>query len=43
VGIKEALNLMGLDAGPTRRPVGLMSEEKREQLAGVLRGLGVIQ
>jgi len=43
VVIKEALNLMGMDAGPARRPVGPMSEEKREQLAAVLRRLGVIQ
>lgn len=43
VVIKEALNLMGMDAGPSRRPVGPISDEKREQLASVLRGLGVIQ
>lgn len=43
VVIKEALNLMGMDAGPARRPVGPMSDEKREQLTNVLRSLGVIQ
>lgn len=43
VVIKEALNLMGMDAGPARRPVGPMSNEKREQLTNVLRSLGVIQ
>lgn len=42
VVIKEALNLTGMDAGPACRPVGSMPEEKRERLAGVLRGLGVI-
>lgn len=42
VVIKEALNLMGMDAGPARRPVGPMPDEKREQLASVLRELGAI-
>lgn len=42
VVIKEALNLMGLDAGPARRPVGPMPDEKREQLASVLRAMGAL-
>ena len=43
VVIKEALDLMGMEGGPARAPVGPMSDEKREQLASVLRGLGVLQ
>lgn len=43
VVIKEALDLMGMEGGPARAPVGPMSDEKREQLASVLRGLGIIQ
>jgi 4-hydroxy-tetrahydrodipicolinate synthase len=42
VVIKEALDLMGLEAGPSRAPVGAMPAEKREQLKGVLQGMGVI-
>lgn len=43
VVIKEALDLMGMEGGPARAPVGPMSDKKREQLASVLRGLGIIQ
>lgn len=42
VVIKEALNLMGLEAGPARPPVGPLSPEKREQLAEVLRRMGAL-
>jgi 4-hydroxy-tetrahydrodipicolinate synthase len=42
VVIKEALDLMGMEAGPTRAPVGSMSTEKREQLREVLGSMGVI-
>ena len=42
VVIKEALDLMGMDAGPARAPVGPMSAGKREQLKGVLRDLGLL-
>jgi 4-hydroxy-tetrahydrodipicolinate synthase len=42
VVIKEALDLMGLDAGPSRAPVGAMPAEKREQLKAVLVSMGVI-
>jgi 4-hydroxy-tetrahydrodipicolinate synthase len=42
VVIKEALDLMGMDAGPSRAPVGPMSMEKREELRKVLVGMGVI-
>ncbi len=42
VVIKEAANMIGLVAGPARRPVGAMSEEARDKLAQVLRNLGVL-
>ena len=42
VVIKEALDLMGMEAGPSRAPVGVMPAEKREQLKAVLVGMGVI-
>lgn len=42
VVIKEALDLMGMEAGPARAPVGPMSEAKRAQLREVLVGMGVI-
>ena len=42
VVVKEAVNMIGLAAGPARGPVGPMSEEAREKLAQVLKGLGVL-
>ncbi len=42
VVIKEALDLMGLDAGPSRAPVGPMSLEKREELREVLKSMDVL-
>jgi 4-hydroxy-tetrahydrodipicolinate synthase len=42
VVIKEALNLMGMEAGPARAPVGPMSPEQRERLKQVLQDMGVI-
>ncbi len=42
VVIKEALDLMGLGAGPARRPVGPISPETRERLSEVLKDLGVL-
>jgi 4-hydroxy-tetrahydrodipicolinate synthase len=41
VVVKEALDLMGLRAGPARGPVKSLCSERREMLAGVLAGLGV--
>jgi 4-hydroxy-tetrahydrodipicolinate synthase len=41
VVVKEALNLMGLEAGPAHSPVGPMSQERRAQLLTVLRDLGI--
>jgi 4-hydroxy-tetrahydrodipicolinate synthase len=42
VVIKEALNLMGMEAGPARAPVGPMSPEQRERLKHVLHDMNVI-
>jgi 4-hydroxy-tetrahydrodipicolinate synthase len=42
VVIKEALDLMGMEGGPARAPVGPMSDEKREQLTEVLGRMGVL-
>lgn len=42
VVIKEALDLMGMEGGPARAPVGPMSPEGRERLKRVLRDMNVI-
>ena len=42
VVIKEALDLMGMDGGPARAPVGPLSPEQRERLKKVLKDMGVI-
>ncbi len=42
VVIKEALDLIGFDAGPTRAPVGPMSEAQREKLRNLLKELNLI-
>lgn len=42
VVIKEALDLIGMEAGPARMPVGPMSEEQRERLRDVLKGMDVL-
>jgi 4-hydroxy-tetrahydrodipicolinate synthase len=39
--VKEAMTLQGLPAGPCRRPVGPISEEKREKLKGILKTMGL--
>lgn len=39
VVIKEALNMMGLDVGPCRAPVGPMTEAQRQKLKAVLDAL----
>ena len=43
VVVKEALELVGIGAGPARSPVGPISEEKREKLKVVLEDLGVLK
>lgn len=42
VVIKEALDLMGMEGGPGRAPVGALTSEQRERLKGVLRDMGLI-
>jgi 4-hydroxy-tetrahydrodipicolinate synthase len=43
VVIKEALDLMGMEAGPARAPVGALADEQRERLRGVLREMGLLE
>lgn len=43
VVMKEALKLVGIDAGVALRPVGPISEENRTKLAEILKMLGVYQ
>ena len=42
VVIKEALDLMGMEGGPGRAPVGPLTSEQRERLKGVLRDMGLM-
>ena len=42
VVIKEALDLMGMEGGPSRAPVGPLTGEQRERLKGVLVDMGVV-
>jgi len=42
VVIKEALDLMGMEGGPSRAPVGPLTGEQRERLKGVLKDMGVV-
>lgn len=42
VVIKEALDLMGMEGGPARAPVGPMSAEQRERLREVLQKMNVL-
>jgi len=42
VVIKEALNLMGMDVGPCRAPVGPLTADQREKLKKVLQDMKVI-
>ncbi|MFC1694381.1 4-hydroxy-tetrahydrodipicolinate synthase [Candidatus Latescibacterota bacterium] len=42
VTIKEAMTLQGLPAGPARKPVGPITEGKREMLRGILRNMGLL-
>ena len=41
VVVKEALDLIGISAGPARSPVGPISPENREKLIQVLQSLGL--
>lgn len=42
VYIKEAMNLMGMPAGPVRPPLSPLSDERREELRRVLHGLNLV-
>jgi len=42
VVIKEALDLMGIEGGPARGPVGSMSGDQRERLKALLKEMGKI-
>jgi len=42
VVIKEALDLIGMEGGPSRAPVGPMSVTQRERLKNLLKDLGLI-
>lgn len=42
VVVKEALSMIGIEAGPARRPVGEMKNEKKEKLRKVLEDLEVL-
>lgn len=43
VVIKEALNLMGLPAGPARKPIQPLSSEKREELRSIMKKAELIK
>jgi 4-hydroxy-tetrahydrodipicolinate synthase len=43
VTVKEAMDLQGLPAGPCRKPVGPITEERREKLRGILRDMGLLK
>lgn len=43
VVIKEALDLIGLEGGPARAPVGPLAPEQRERLKRVLREMNVLE
>jgi len=40
--LKEGLKLMGIDAGPSMGPVGVMSEGNRNELKSILRQIGLL-
>lgn len=42
IPVKKALNLMGMEVGSLRAPLGEMSEEKAEVLADVMRTYGIL-
>ncbi len=43
IPVKEAVNLMGINAGPCRMPLCPMSDENREKLKNLLRNAGLIK
>ena len=40
--IKEALEMVGIEAGPCAMPTGVMTAEEKEQLKKILTGMGLI-
>jgi 4-hydroxy-tetrahydrodipicolinate synthase len=42
VWVKEAMNLMGLPAGPTRKPIQPLSDEQRAELRAFLESVGIL-
>ncbi len=40
--IKAAMNLLGLDVGPSRSPVAALPPDKQEKLRGILRQMGLM-
>ncbi|MBP8673445.1 MAG: dihydrodipicolinate synthase family protein, partial [Synergistales bacterium] len=42
VVIKEALKLIGIDAGPAKSPVKGLSDAKRRELKEILKGMGLL-
>jgi len=41
--IKEAMEMIGIKAGPTRAPVGKICSEGKEKLRGILKEIGLLQ
>lgn len=42
VTVKEAMALQGLPCGPCRKPVGPITDERRENLRGILKNMGLL-
>ena len=42
IPVKKALNLMGLNAGPLRRPLTEMEDANAEKLAKAMKGFGLL-
>jgi 4-hydroxy-tetrahydrodipicolinate synthase len=40
-GVKGALDLLGISAGPTRAPIGPLPEERRQELESLLKDAGI--
>ena len=42
IPVKEAMNILGFDAGVPRAPLTVMEEAKREKLLNAMKSYGVI-
>lgn len=40
--IKEAMSMVGIDAGACKRPTGPLSDDQRKQVQEILRGMGLL-